>query len=134
MPSRRALTSVLSTAAVAVALAGCGASTADQVKAKVRQFGEAAAAHDYTIICTQVLAPQLLADIADGGLTCERALQEGLASVRGARLVIGPVTLTGKRASVVTLTQAKGEKTTLATLELTDTAQGWRITSLGNAA
>jgi hypothetical protein len=115
-------------------LAGCGASQTSQVRSKVRQFATAAHGHDYRTICSNVLAPALLADIATGGISCAKALSLALDSVRGARLVIGTITVKGSRASVVTLTQAKGEKTSLATLELTDTSAGWRIASLGNAA
>jgi hypothetical protein len=129
---------VLSCALVAILaagiLAGCGASQTSQVRSKVMQFATAAHGHDYRTICSSVLAPALLADIATGGISCAKALSLALGSVRGARLVIGTITVKGARASVVTLTQAKGEQTSLATLELTDTATGWRIASLGNAA
>jgi hypothetical protein len=114
-------------------LAGCGASQTSQVRSKVMQFATAAHRHDYRTICTQVLAPALLADIASGGLSCPKALSLALGSVRGARLVIGTITVTGSRADVVTLTQATGERTTLATLVLTRNSAGWRIASLGNA-
>jgi hypothetical protein len=114
-------------------LAGCGASDTSQVRAKVKQFATAAHGHDYRIICTSVLAPALLADIAAGGISCQKAMGLALGSVRGARLVIGTITVEGARASVLTLTQAKGEKTSLATLELTRTPTGWRILSLGDA-
>ncbi len=136
LPRRRlsGLSLPLAALLISLALAGCGASETSQVRTKVRQFATAAHRHDYRTICAQVLAPALLADIASGGISCSRALALALGSVRGARLVIGTITVTGSRASVVTLTQAKGERATLATLELTKASMGWRITSLGNAA
>jgi hypothetical protein len=116
-------------------LAACGTSATSQVRAKVMEFGTATRAHDYTAICTQILAPELLADIASGGISCERALDLGLGKVRGARLNIGTIKVSGAKASVLTLTQATGEKTALAILELIDVSgKGWRIESLGNAA
>ncbi len=118
---------------VSLALAGCGASETSQVRSKVMQFAVAAHGHDYRTICAKVLGPALLADIASGGVSCAKAMSLALSGVRGARLVIGTIKVSGSRASVVTLTQAKGEKTTLATLELTKTPAGWRIASLGNA-
>jgi hypothetical protein len=130
--SAAALTAVTAVI-VAIAVAGCGgASTSDQVKAKVTQFAHAVAKHDYTTICAQVLAPELLADITAGGLTCPKAMRIGLQHVNGASLTIGSVTINGKNAKVLTLTQAKHQSTALATLELLDTSNGWRISSLGN--
>ena len=135
-PRRRitVLSPPLAVLLASLALGGCGASQSSQVKAKVMQFATAAHGHDYATICAQVLAPTLLEDIAAGGISCEKALSLALGSVRGARLVIGTITVTGARASVVTLTQARGEKASLATLELTRTSAGWRIASLGNVA
>jgi outer membrane lipopolysaccharide assembly protein LptE/RlpB len=130
----RAVSVSLAAVLVVLVLAGCGASETSQVRAKVRQFATAAHSHDYATICSNVLAPELLADIASGGISCPKALKLALGSVRGARLVIGTITVNGLRASVVTITQAKGEKTSLATLELTKVSTGWRIASLGNAA
>jgi hypothetical protein len=124
----------LATVVLSLALAGCGASETSQVRSKVMQFATAAHGHDYRTICSHVLAPTLLADIVTGGISCEKAMTLALGSVRGARLVIGTIKVSGSQASVVTLTQAKGEKTTLATLELTRLSVGWRIASLGNAA
>ena len=119
---------------VAAGLAACGASQQSEVRAKVMQFATAVHRHDYRALCAQVLAPALLADIASGGISCEKALSLGLNTVRDARLVIGTITVSGGHASVVTLTQARGERTALATLVLTHTSAGWRIASLGNAA
>ena len=121
-------------ALAAVGLAACGTSQQSEVRAKVMQFATAVHHHDYHALCGEVLAPALLADIASGGISCEKALSLGLGAVRDARLVIGTITVTGSRASVVTLTQARGERTALATLVLTRTGAGWRIASLGNAA
>jgi hypothetical protein len=136
LPSRpvRALVVVATVLALALGLAGCGASATSQVRTKVMQFAVAVHTHDYRTICDTVLAPRLLVDIADGGLSCERALRLSLGKVKGARLVIGTITVTGTRASVQTVTQATGERTTFATLELAKIAGGWRIESLGNAA
>lgn len=119
--------------ALSVGLAGCGAGAAGQVRAKVKQFAEAAAHHDYRTICQDVLAPSLLERLVDAGVSCERATELGLAGARNPRLVIGTVTVKGRTATVLTVTQAKGEKTVLSTLELVETVNGWRIASLGAA-
>ncbi len=130
----RALRLVLAAGAAGLALAACGSSATSQVRSKMMQFATAANSHDYRTICTQVLGPELLADIADGGLSCTKAMSLGLGKVKAARLVIGTIKVTGTRASVQTVTQAAGEKTTFATVELEKVAAGWRIQSLGDAA
>ena len=107
----RVLGLTLAAVAASVMLAACGASATSQVRTKMMQFASAANSHDYRTICTQVLGPGLLADIAAGGLSCEKALDLGLGRVKAARLVIGTIKVAGTTASVQTVTQAKGEKT-----------------------
>jgi hypothetical protein len=124
---------VLATAVlITLTVAGCGSNESSVVRAKVTQFAQAVADHDYTTICDQVLAPQLLADVADGGIGCEHAMRIALASVHDARLTVGAVTIDGNRASVLTVAEALHEKALLTRVELIDTANGWRISSLGN--
>jgi len=128
----RRLTAFATAALVTLTVAGCGSNESAVVKAKVTQFAQAVAHHDYTTICTEVLAPQLLADVADGGIGCEHAMRLALANVHDARLTVGAVTINGSSASVLTVSQALGEKALLTKVELIDTANGWRISSLGN--
>jgi hypothetical protein len=120
-------TAILLTATVA----GCGSNETSVVRNKVAQFAQAVANHDYKTICTEDLSPQALADLAEVG--CERAMRDGLASVRDPRMAVGAVTVNGDHASVLTVSQALGEKATLTKLELIDTVNGWRILpSLGS--
>jgi hypothetical protein len=76
----RALLAVVATTAACL-LAGCGTSDHDQVQAKVEQFVRAIAAHDYRTICTQVLGPHLLGQLAAGGIGCEQAMGISLGRV-----------------------------------------------------
>ena len=117
--------------AAALVLAGCGQSDSDQVRAKVRQFARAAAAHDYVTICRDVLAPSLLADLKNGGIACVQAMRISFSHVTSPRLVIGNVEVAGSSATVLTISQAKGEKTLLTSLKLVKTGGGWRISALG---
>jgi hypothetical protein len=117
---------------VALLLAGCGGqSDSDQVKAKVQQFGRAAAGHDYLTLCRQVLAPSLLTDLKAGGIACVQAMRISFSHVTNPRLVIGNVAVAGSKATVLTISQAKGEKTLLTSLKLVKTPGGWRISALG---
>jgi len=117
---------------VAAALAGCGTNTVQQVRAKVQQFAAATAAHDYRTICQDVLAPALLADMVRGGIGCEQAMRIALAGVHSPNLAIGNVTVSGDRASVLTISQARGQKSVLTSLRLVNTSSGWRISGLGS--
>lgn len=125
------VTTPLIAAALAAVIGGCGTSDSDLVRAKVRQFAHAVAVHDYTTICHQVLAPVLLADLAKGGIGCRQAMRIALGHVNEPHLVLGPVRVTGRTATALTISQAQGQKTLLTSLRLVQTQNGWRISSLG---
>jgi hypothetical protein len=114
------------------ALGGCGASANDQVRAKVQQFGKAVKSRDYKALCDDVLAPSLVAHLTLNRISCEQAMRVGLARVRDPTLSIGEVTVIGKTASVITLSMALGQQSSLDTIGLVETAHGWRISSLSS--
>jgi hypothetical protein len=120
--------------ALSCALAGCGASARDEVQAKVQQFAKATASGDYRALCEQVLAPSLLQRLSSAGLGCEAAMKIFVASVQDPTLSVARIRVTGKRASAVALTAARGQRAALETIELTDTKSGWRVVSLGSPA
>src|SRR5437763_16542001 len=117
---------------VALALAGCGTSAREQVKSKVEQFASAAAHRDYGTLCSQVLAPSLVAHLKGAGLGCEDAMRIALAPVRNPALSIGKITVRGSKASVIALTLASGQTASISAIELVKTSHGWRIASLGS--
>ncbi len=118
---------------VALGLAGCGSSDPQgQARSKVREFARAAAAHDYATICHDVLAPTLMADFARGGINCRQALSVALGGLRDLHLTVGPAKVSGNSATVLTISQASGQKTVLSSLHLVRTGHGWRIDSLGS--
>jgi hypothetical protein len=112
------------------ALAGCGGSAKDQVRAKVQQFADAASHKDYGTICKQVLAPALVEHLTANHIPCQEALRFALGNVQHPMLSIGPVTVKGKAASVYTLSLAQNQQASLNVLRLVDTRDGWRISSL----
>jgi hypothetical protein len=117
---------------IAAAIAGCGASESDQVRAKVQQFVTATAARDYKTLCDQVFAPSLLQHLAAGGVACEEAMQVALGGVSSPSLSIARITVHGQSASAITLTSARGQQAALSAIELVKTSQGWRVSSLGS--
>ena len=120
------------TAGVVLALAGCAGSDRDQITAKVQQFAQSAGDHDYQTICTQVLAPSLLAHLVGNGIPCVQAIRIGLQGVQQPVISIGRINLHGSRATAIILTVARGQQASLAAIELVRTSQGWRISSLGS--
>ena len=127
----------LALAAVAAAWAGCGEqapSETAQVRETLAAFGKATAAKDYQALCDRLLAPDLIADLKKIGLPCEIALQQGLGDVREPRLIIGAVTVTGKKANAEVRTSAAGQAPSRDTIALVKTDKGWRIASLAGPA
>ena len=114
------------------ALAGCGASDRDQIASKVQQLADAVGSHDYQAICTEVLAPSLVAHLVENGIPCVRAMQVALAGVRQPEISIGRIQIQGSTATAITLTVATGQRASLAAIKLVKTGPGWRISSLGS--
>jgi hypothetical protein len=123
---------ILATVALGLGAGGCAGSPQDQVREKVEQFASAAAHRDYGTICRQVLAPALVAHLTESGIGCVQALQVALGGVRDPSLSIGRTTVTGARASVLTLSTARNQQAALTAVELIRTRAGWRILSLGS--
>lgn len=124
----------LAVSLVAAALAaGCGASPLQQVRSKVDEFAVAVAHKDAKTICTDVFAPSLVKHFQSAGLTCVRGMGIFFAGLHNPTLAIGPITVRGSRASVVTLSGASGQTAAVRSVNLLDTSQGWRIISLGGS-
>ena len=119
--------------ALALALGGCGdagPTDEEQVRTTLTSFSRATAAKDYQALCDRLLAPSLIADLKKIGLPCEIALQQGLGEVKQPRLIVGDVTVDGKKATAQVRTSAEGQAPSSDTVELERTDKGWRISSL----
>ncbi|MCU1677817.1 MAG: nuclear transport factor 2 family protein [Frankiales bacterium] len=140
MPAKRnsLLPSLLAPPALAVVMivAGCGAGKQDagapqtQVKAAVQRFGAASARKDYQLICDKLIAQALSDNVEQLGLPCEQAFKQGLDAVRGAKLRIDSVRVTGVTAFAQVHTTAIGQPPSDDTLKLVKVGQAWRIVSL----
>jgi hypothetical protein len=117
---------------VAYALSGCGASSSDQVQAKLEQFAHAVAARDTATLCSQVLAPDLVGHLNAAGLSCSQAMHTFVQSVSKPSLSISKVHVKGGSASAVVLARAQGQPSSLESIQLTNTKAGWRLTSLAS--
>ena len=117
---------------VAYALSGCGASSSDQVQAKLEQFAHAVAKRDTATLCSQVLAPELVGHLSAAGLSCRQAMTTFVQSVSDPSLSVSKVQVKGGKASAMVLARAKGQPSSLEAVQLTNTKDGWRLTSLAS--
>lgn len=117
---------------VAYALSGCGASASDQVQAKLEQFAHAVAVGDTGTLCGKVLAPDLVGHLNAAGLSCEQAMRTFVQSVSDPSLSVSKVQVKGSSASAMVLARAKGQPSSVEAVQLTNTKNGWRLTSLAS--
>jgi hypothetical protein len=117
---------------VAYALSGCGASASEQVQAKLEQFAHAVALRDTGTLCHQVLAPDLVGHLNAAGLSCQQAMRTFVQSVSNPSLSVSRVHVKGASASAVVLARATGQPSSLESVQLTNTSNGWRLTSLAS--
>jgi hypothetical protein len=125
----------LAPALVLLVLVGCGdagPTPEEQVRTTVSEFGQATTAKDYKTMCGRLLAPDLIADVEQAGLPCEKALKQGLDQVRDPRLTIGAVKIDGDSATAEVRTSAAGEEPSKDTLKLVNINGTWKIASLGS--
>jgi hypothetical protein len=116
----------------AYAVTGCGATANEEVQAKLQQFAHAVAARDPTTLCRQVLAPTLVNRLTAAGLTCHQAMETFLASVTDPTMSVSKVHVTASTATAVVLTGARGQPAAIESVNLVNTAHGWRLTSLAS--
>ena len=119
--------------AAALAVAGCGASSRAEVQAKLQQFVRATADGDYKTLCKEVLAQSLITRLASTGQSCQEAMRIFLSSVQNPTLSVGKITIKGSSATAITLTSARGQRSTVAAVRLVDTSNGWRISALNSS-
>jgi hypothetical protein len=136
-PRKFPVSSLIASLVVAtLAVAGCGgdkpgpADSEAQVKAAVQRFGAASARKDYRLICDQLIAKTLSDNVEQLGLPCEVAFKRGLEAVRGAKLRVDAVRVTGKTAFAQVHTTATGQPPSDDTLKLVRAGETWRIVSL----
>jgi hypothetical protein len=120
------------TLAAALALSGCGASASVQIQAKLQQFAHAVAQHDAHTLCGEVLAPRLISRLNAAGLTCDEAMTTFVQSVSSPTLSVSKVTVHGSTASAVVLATAHGQAADIESVQLVNTAGGWRLMSLAS--
>jgi hypothetical protein len=125
-----------------LALAGCTTrSTSDDstgefrgdqrlVANTVEDFESAASKGDQGKICRDLLARALVAQYAERGGSCERAVDGALKDTDSFEMTVERVTITGTQASV-RVKSDRGKKDLQQSLTLVRQGQGWRISGFG---
>jgi ketosteroid isomerase-like protein len=126
---RRVLPIVL--CAAALAGGGCGGDNAeDEVRATLDRFGEATRDKDYTALCEEIFAAQLVQQIASLGQPCETVLRSGLENVQAPTVDVQDVEVSGDEALATVRTSAEGQEPSEDQVSLVREDGDWRIGSL----
>ncbi|MEA2210877.1 MAG: hypothetical protein QOF83_825 [Solirubrobacteraceae bacterium] len=102
------------------------------MQAKVQQFAQATAGKNVHALCTQVLAPSLVARLTAAGISCDQAMKIFVDSVANPTISVSKITVNGNRASAVVLAGATGQTPSLQRIQLIQTQSGWRLASLAS--
>jgi hypothetical protein len=119
-------------ALAALTLLGCGGGGNDikQVRATLEAFARAAAHKDYATLCTRILAPALVAQLAQIGLACPAALARGLGGVTRPQLTVSTITVHGNTALARVHTGAANQRPLDTTVELQRIGARWYVRNL----
>jgi len=125
-------------ATLATGLAACGAGeqrpspTAERaaVRGALVRLEQATATHDYRVLCSRVLARELVRKVASVGLPCEAALRVGLRGVRSPHLQVSTIKVNGNRALAEVYSGAAGQRPSTDIVQLVREGGTWRVTSL----
>lgn len=138
----RPIALVLSLALLVPVVTGCGkgslrhnqpaAATPAEVavRATLTRLVTAVASRDYTLVCNQLLASNLTAQIAAVGLACPAALAKGFGNVQSPALTVRSLHVNGTQATAVVHATAANQPSGDVTLGLTENAGHWQISSL----
>ena len=127
---------------VALAAAGCGQSNKDSatdfsgeqraVAQAVEDLQSAGRKGDAQKICTDLLAPALIAEIRHASGDCAKVLDDALQDADTFEMTVEKVTVDGPRATAVVKSDA-GKKDRTDTLQLVREGRNWKVASLGGA-
>jgi hypothetical protein len=112
-------------------LAACGSEKpSDAVRKSVEHFAKDVAAQDYTDLCKNVLAANLINALEGSGVPCELALKAGFSGVKDPKLAIRTVAVNGDRALANVHSTASNQPPSDDTLSLIKERGKWKISSL----
>jgi hypothetical protein len=112
-------------------LAACGKERPTQaVRKSVDHFRSDVAKQDYSDLCKNVLADNLINALEGSGVPCELALKTGFSGVKDPKLAIKTIAVNGDRALVSVHSTASNQAASDDTLSLIKEKGKWKISSL----
>ncbi|MDQ3675962.1 MAG: hypothetical protein M3401_04020, partial [Actinomycetota bacterium] len=132
MSCRPAVT-LLACVALVLALAACGQSEPEQVEETMQAFATAIAEEDYTGLCDDILAGELVEGVSSVGLDCPVALGLALEEVKAPRLELMDIDIEDDEALVRVRTTAEGQQPSEDAVRLVKQDGDWRVASLSAA-
>jgi hypothetical protein len=115
----------------ALTLVACGKQRPTQaVRDSVEHFGKDVAKQDYSDLCKNLLADNLVNALEGSGVPCELALKTGLSAAKDPKLSIKTIAVNGDRALVGVHSTASNQPPSDDTLSLIKEKGAWKISSL----
>jgi len=131
--SCRPAATLLSCLALALAAAACGQSEPEQVEATMQDFATAIAEEDYTGLCEDTLASELVESVRSVGLDCPVALGLALEEVQAPSLELQDIDIEDDEALARVRTTAEGQEPSEDAVRLVKQDGDWRVASLSAA-
>lgn len=117
--------------AAAMGVWSCGPSEEDQVRQTLERFGRAVAAKDSQRLCNELLAHELVNNLAQAGVPCDVAVSRGLAGAQSPTLKVLKVKIRSDRlALAVVRTDAGNQQPSTDTFRMIKERGRWRVGSL----
>ena len=131
--SRRSVPILLTCVGLALAVAACGQSEPQQIEGTMQDFAAAIAEDNYTDLCDDILAGDLVENVRSVGLDCPVALRLALEEVQAPRLEVLDVDIEDDQALARVRTSAQGQEPSEDAVRLVKQDGDWRVASLSAA-
>jgi hypothetical protein len=131
--SCRPAATLLICAALGLGIVACGQSEPEQVETTMQDFATAIAEEDYTGLCADILAADLVESVRSIGLDCPVALGLALEEVQAPSLEIVGIEIVDDEALARVRTTAEGQEPSQDAVRLVKQDGDWRVASLSAA-
>ncbi|HEV2820937.1 MAG TPA: hypothetical protein VGW11_10555 [Solirubrobacteraceae bacterium] len=131
--SCRSAASLLTCVALALAGAACGQSDRQQIESTMQDFAAAIGEQNYTELCGDILAGELVENVRSVGLDCPVALRLALEEVKAPRLELLDIDIEDDQALARVRTSAEGQEPSEDAVRLVKQDGDWRVASLSAA-
>ncbi|MDX6698719.1 MAG: hypothetical protein QOE65_2116 [Solirubrobacteraceae bacterium] len=129
----RRIAALLALLALVATTAACGRSDEQQVRDTLSRFERATAQKDYSALCDDLLARELVGRLRSVGLPCPQALSRALGQVIQPAVEVDRVRVKGDTALALITTTAAGQQPSRDTMRLVRQSGHWRVSALSGS-